>query len=73
MITTESLTRIVKGNWHEMKGKLRATWGKLTNDEIAQVQGEAEELRGLLEKKYGYTKERAHQEIVKFTKAHHWE
>jgi uncharacterized protein YjbJ (UPF0337 family) len=72
-MSTNTLERIIEGNWHEIKGKLRATWGKLTHDEIAQVQGEAEQLRGLLEKKYGYTKDQADKQIANFTKENGWQ
>ena len=61
---------IIKGNWHEIKGKVMQTWSKLTDDNVTRVKGKKEELRGLLEKNYGYDKERADKEIADFIKKH---
>ncbi|MGE3318226.1 MAG: CsbD family protein [Candidatus Berkiella sp.] len=59
---------IVKGNWHELKGKVRKQWGNFTDNEVAQMKGSREELGGLLQKRYGYQKDRVEQEIDKFLK-----
>jgi uncharacterized protein YjbJ (UPF0337 family) len=32
----------LKGQWLQIKGQVRKQWGKLTDDEIDQVQGDAE-------------------------------
>lgn len=52
-----------KGKWNEIKGKLKEKWGRLTNDEILQIHGEYDKLVGALQKKYGYMKESAEEEI----------
>jgi uncharacterized protein YjbJ (UPF0337 family) len=57
---------IIKGHWKEIKGKVKAQWGKLTDDEIGEMKGNAEELEGVLQKKYGYAKDKAKEEIEKF-------
>jgi uncharacterized protein YjbJ (UPF0337 family) len=54
---------ILKGNWKQMTGKMRQWWGKLTDDELEQIAGKRDELAGLLQERYGYTKEEAHREI----------
>lgn len=61
---------IIQGNWMELKGKVKQQWGKLTDDEIAQMNGSYEELQGVLEKSYGYQTDRAKKEINEFL-AHH--
>lgn len=66
-------TDIVKGQWHIIKGKVKAQWGKLTDDEIAQMEGTSEELAGALQKAYGYDKDRAEQEVKKFMDANKWD
>ncbi len=53
---------ILKGKWKEIKGGIKEKWGKLTDDDLAQVEGEEEKLLGLLQKKYGHTREKAEQE-----------
>lgn len=57
---------IIKGNWKEIKGKLRQQWGKLTDDDVAKMKGSYEELEGLLQKSYGYQKDQVKKEINKF-------
>jgi uncharacterized protein YjbJ (UPF0337 family) len=52
-----------QGQWKIVKGKVKEKWGKLTDDEITRIDGKYDQLQGLLEKKYGYTKERAQEEI----------
>lgn len=59
---------IFKGHWKEFKGKIKEQWGKLTDDEITQLEGKAEGLAGLLQKRYGYTKDRAEKDIEAFAK-----
>jgi uncharacterized protein YjbJ (UPF0337 family) len=53
----------IKGQWMQIKGKLRQQWGKLTDDDITQIQGNAEQLIGKLQERYGYSREQAQREI----------
>ncbi|PFG65152.1 uncharacterized protein YjbJ (UPF0337 family) [Thioclava sp. ES.031] len=53
----------IKGNWKELKGKARETWGELTDDELAEAEGHREQMVGLIQKKYGKTKEEAEREV----------
>lgn len=53
----------VKGKWTEFKGQLRAQYGDLTDDEIEEAKGNEEQLRGLIQRKYGKTKEEAQREL----------
>jgi uncharacterized protein YjbJ (UPF0337 family) len=57
---------IIQGKWKEIKGNIKQHWGRLTDDEIANLNGSYEELEGLLQKKYGYEKDRTEQEIDSF-------
>lgn len=59
-------TDIIKGQWHIIKGKVKAQWGKLTDDDIMKMEGSSEELAGALQKAYGYEKDEAYKEIKKF-------
>ena len=54
---------IVKGNWKQVAGKIKAKWGKLTDDEIQQAEGNREVLVGKLQEKYGLKKEEAHKNL----------
>lgn len=46
-----------EGKWKEIKGGIRNLWGKLTDDELESVKGNITEVAGLVERKYGDTKE----------------
>ncbi|WP_444452098.1 CsbD family protein [Rhodobacter capsulatus] len=59
-------TDIIEGKWKEIKGAVRAKWGDLTDDELEQVAGERERLEGLVQQKYGRTKEAAKKEVDDF-------
>jgi uncharacterized protein YjbJ (UPF0337 family) len=56
---------IFEGKWKEMRGQAKEWWGKLTDDDLERVEGKADQLIGLLQKKYGYTKEHAEEELNK--------
>ncbi|MDF3414384.1 CsbD family protein [Sulfitobacter sp. M57] len=53
----------IKGEWKVMKGKARSKWGDLTDDELEEAAGEREKLEGLIQKRYGKTKEQAKEEV----------
>jgi uncharacterized protein YjbJ (UPF0337 family) len=46
----------LKGNWNEIKGKLRTRWGQLTNDDVQTFNGNVDQLVGLIERKTGETR-----------------
>lgn len=63
---------IIKGKWKEMKGRLKQQFGKLTDDDLTQINGSYEELQGRLEKAYGYDKDRIDKEIDTFLTRNHY-
>jgi uncharacterized protein YjbJ (UPF0337 family) len=50
-----------KGEWNEVKGKLKQKYGLLTDDDLAYSEGKEDELLGRLQKKLGKAKD----EIIK--------
>lgn len=48
---------IVKGKWLEIKGEVQKAWGKLTNDELDKTEGDMKAVAGLIQQKYGETKD----------------
>ena len=54
---------VFEGKWKEMRGQVKEWWGKLTDDDLEQSGGIAAQIVGLLQQKYGYTRERAEQEF----------
>lgn len=53
----------VKGNWHQLAGKLKAKWGKLTNNDLKRAEGNKENSSGKLQGRYGLTQEKAETQI----------
>jgi len=60
---------IFKGKWKQLRGQIQQKWGDLTNDDLDRIQGTQTEFEGLLQERYGYTKERAKQEVENFLRA----
>lgn len=58
----------IKGDWKQFSGKVKAKWGKLTDDELTQINGVREQLTGKLQKHYGHSKEEAEKHIDEFLK-----
>jgi uncharacterized protein YjbJ (UPF0337 family) len=53
----------LKGQWTQLKGKAREQWGKLTNDDLDQVEGKAEQLIGRIQERYGVAKDDARRQF----------
>lgn len=60
MNTTE-----LKGNWNELKGKLKAQYATLTDNDLMFAEGKKEEMLGRLQVKLGKTKEELHDILSK--------
>ena len=54
---------VFQGQWKQLKGEITRQWGKLTNDDIDQIEGNAEKLSGLLQERYGYSREEAERHL----------
>ena len=53
----------IKGNWNEIKGKLKQKYAQLTDDDLTFAEGEEDELLGRLQKRLGKTDEEILREI----------
>ena len=53
----------IEGNWKQFAGKVKEKWGQLTDDDLTQINGNREQLEGILQKRYGYAKDKARAEI----------
>ena len=56
---------IAEGKWKQLRGGAKAWWGKLTDDDFDRAAGKFDVLAGLLQEKYGYSREAAADEIDK--------
>jgi uncharacterized protein YjbJ (UPF0337 family) len=61
MNTTE-----LKGNWNELKGKLKQSFANLTDDDLMFEEGKKDEMLGKLQIKLGKTKEELHELFGEF-------
>jgi uncharacterized protein YjbJ (UPF0337 family) len=57
---------ILEGNWKQLKGHAKEMWGQITDDELDQIAGRRERLAGMLQVKYGYTRQEAEDAINDF-------
>ena len=53
----------IKGNWNEIKGKLKQKYGQLTDDDLTFAQGKEDELLGRLQQRLGRDKEELRKAI----------
>jgi len=56
----------LKGNWNQIKGKLKQKYGQLTDDDLAFADGKEDELLGRLQERLGKKKEDIRAEIEQF-------
>lgn len=60
---------IFKGKWKQLRGQIQQKWGDLTDDDLDRIEGAQTEFEGVLQERYGYTKERAKQEVDEFMRS----
>lgn len=56
----------IEGKWKQLAGKARTVWGEITDDDWAKVKGDATQLAGLVQERYGRTREEAEREVKDF-------
>jgi uncharacterized protein YjbJ (UPF0337 family) len=57
---------VVKAKWQQQVGAAKKLWGKLTDDEIMQSNGDAEKLAGLVKERYAVNRIEADKQVKKF-------
>lgn len=53
----------IEGSWKQLRGDVRKTWGKLTDDEVEEIRGRRDILAGKLQQHYGIAQEEANRQI----------
>lgn len=56
----------IAGNWKQLKGTAKEKWGKLTDDELDVIEGRREKLVGVVQERYGISKEQADKQVSDF-------
>jgi len=54
---------VFAGQWRQMRGSLKSWWGMLSDDDLERVGGEKDKLVGLVQERYGQTREDAEREV----------
>jgi len=62
----------VEGSWKQLKGAVKAKWGKLTDDDLDVINGRREQLEGKLQERYGFAKDQIRKEVDAWYNAQKW-
>ena len=57
---------ILKGRWRQVRGEIRKRWGKLTDNDILEIEGHLDKMIGKLQERYGLKREDAEKQIDEF-------
>jgi uncharacterized protein YjbJ (UPF0337 family) len=60
----------IKGDWKQFTGTVREQWGKLTDDDLAKVEGRRDQLIGQIQTRYGVGKEEAEKQVAAWEARH---
>jgi uncharacterized protein YjbJ (UPF0337 family) len=60
----------VKGNWKQMTGSIREQWGKLTDDDLAVIEGKRDQMVGKIQERYGIAKDEAERQVKDWEARH---
>ncbi|MGQ7246069.1 CsbD family protein [Halomonas sp. V046] len=56
-------TKVIEGKWNEFTGAAKEKWGDLTDDEVKQAEGKTEKLIGIIQQKFGMSREAVEKEF----------
>ena len=62
-MSSHSTWNRIQGNWKQLTGSAHEQWGKLTHNDLAQIDGKRERLLGKIQERYGITEEEANKQI----------
>lgn len=62
----------VEGSWKQVKGAVKANWGKLTDDDLDVINGRREQLEGKLQERYGHAADQIRKEVDAWYGAQKW-
>jgi uncharacterized protein YjbJ (UPF0337 family) len=63
-------TEQIKGNWKQLVGKAKETWGRLTDDDWKVVEGKWDQLVGKIQERYGIAREEAERQVREFERTY---
>ncbi len=60
---TDSIWQKIKGSWNQTKGTIKEQWGKLTDDDLMEIQGRRDQLVGKIQTRYGISQQEAEAQV----------
>jgi uncharacterized protein YjbJ (UPF0337 family) len=54
---------VLKGKWNQLKGEIKNQWGKLTDDDLTQIEGDQDKLIGKVQELYGTSKDEVSRKL----------
>ncbi len=61
----------IKGSWTQTKGAVKEQWGKLTDDDLMEIQGRREKLVGKIQTRYGINHDQAEAQVAGWEQQYH--
>jgi uncharacterized protein YjbJ (UPF0337 family) len=58
----------IKGSWNQTKGAIKEKWGKLTDDDLLEIEGRRDQLIGKLQTRYGISRDQAEAQVSSWEK-----
>lgn len=59
-----------KGEWNQLKGKIKQEWADLTDDDLTHAEGSFDRLVGKIQERYGHTKDKVEQQVRQWRTKH---
>lgn len=59
-----------KGSWSQTKGAVKEQWGKLTDDDLLEIEGRRDQLIGKIQARYGISREAAEAQVSGWEQRH---
>jgi uncharacterized protein YjbJ (UPF0337 family) len=60
-------TDVLKGQWKQLRGRIKKHWGRLSDDDIMAIHGDREILLGKIQELYGRSRDEAERELDEWT------
>ena len=61
------------GFWNRMKGAEKQQWGKLTDDDLTQINGSHEKLEGIIQERYGIARDETRKQLDSWYQNQNWQ
>ena len=61
----------LEGSWDQVRGSVQKMWGKLTDNDLDQIEGDRKRLAGLIKERYGIAVDEAQKQIDEWMRVHH--